>query len=145
MLGGEGDDGRGAAERRRHRAGVEIVGAHDAESRALLDMDVAVDTARQDELARGIDLALGLALDARLDGGDATVLDGDVALGLAVLGDNLGVSNDQVVVGHLPTPPRPCAHGRKPRAGAPVASSWPRARRGPSPSVTSPAHAAWDS
>ena len=49
------------------------------------------------------------ALDARLDGGDAAVLDADVSFGLAILGDDLGVANDQIVVGHRPTPPPACA------------------------------------
>ena len=64
MLGGEGDHRGGAAERRRDGAGVEIVGAHDAHAGLLLDVAVAVDAARQHELAAGIDLARGRALHA---------------------------------------------------------------------------------
>ncbi len=107
MLGGERDHRRRAAKRGRHGTRVEVVGAHDAEARPLLDMGVAVDAARQDELAAGVDLARSLALDARLDRGDHAILDGDVAVDLAVLCDDLRVANNQVVVGHFPLTPPP--------------------------------------
>jgi len=116
-----------------------------AHARPLLDMDVTVDAARQDELATGVDLARGRALEPGLDGGDPAILDGNVAFGLAVLGDDVGVANDQVVVSHRPTPPQPYGRARKRRAGAPTAPSTPRARRDPSRSTTIPARAAWDS
>ena len=37
-----------------------------------------------------------------LERGDPAVLDRDVAFGLAILGDDLGVADDQIVVGHRP-------------------------------------------
>ena len=57
MLRGERDHRRGAAERRRDRGAVEIVGADDAGRGVLLDMAMAVDRAGQHELAGGVDLA----------------------------------------------------------------------------------------
>ena len=57
MLGAERDDGGRAAERRGHRSGIEIVGAQDAERRALLEMAMAVDAAREHELSARIDFA----------------------------------------------------------------------------------------
>ena len=57
MLGGERDHRGGAAERRGDGGAVEIVGADDPGRRALLDMAMAVDAARQDELGRRVDLA----------------------------------------------------------------------------------------
>ena len=52
MLGGERDHRGRAAERRRDRAGVEVVGVPDAHARELLDVAVAVDPARQHQPAR---------------------------------------------------------------------------------------------
>src|SRR5690349_2015814 len=142
MLGGERDHRRGAPERRRHRAAVEVVGAHDAEARLLLDMGMAVDAARQDELVAGVDLADRRALQARLDRGDLAVLDADVSFGLAILGDDPRVANNQIVVGHNAlTPPPACGFGPTTPAGVrgePSSTPVPRDR---SPSATSPARA----
>ena len=57
MLRAERHHRRRAAERRRHRRRVEIVGAHDAHRRQLLDVAMAVDAAGQHEPAAGVDLA----------------------------------------------------------------------------------------
>ena len=56
VLGGEGDDGGGTAERGGDRAGVEVVGAQDPGRRHLLDVAVAVDPPGQNELAGGVNL-----------------------------------------------------------------------------------------
>jgi hypothetical protein len=56
MLGREGDDAGGAAERRRAGRALPGVGVHQPGGRELLDMGVAVDSARQDELAPRVDL-----------------------------------------------------------------------------------------
>src|SRR5262245_2480741 len=101
MLGGEGNHRRRAAERGRYRAGIEIVGTHHAHARALLDMAVAVDAARQHELGPRIDLARGRALHVGAQRGDLAVLDSDIALALALGSDDLGVADDQVVIGHF--------------------------------------------
>ena len=59
VLGGERDHRGRAAERGRDRAAVKVVGVPDAHARELLEMAVAVDPARQHELAAGVDLARG--------------------------------------------------------------------------------------
>ena len=146
MLGGEGYHRRGAAERRRNGAGIEIVGAHDAEARLLLDVAVAVDAARQDELAAGIDLAGAFAGNCGFERHDTAVLDGDITVELAVLGDDPGVADDEIVVGHVcslsPTPPRPCGRDPPRQACVRVAPSAPQALPDPWPSRKSPARAA---
>src|SRR6516225_331275 len=99
MLRGERDDRRRAAKSCRYRSAVEIVGADDAGRRALLDMAMAVDAARQHQLAARIDFAFasGKILAERRD--DA-VLDANVA-GNRVGGGGDGAAADhQVVVAH---------------------------------------------
>ncbi len=143
MLGGKRNDGRRPAERRRHRARIEIVGAHHAHAGLLLDMHMAVDAARKDELVAGIDLARRGAFQAGLDGGDAPVPDPNVSLGLAIFGDDLCVTNDQVVVSHSPlTPPPVCANVPTPPIGAPAVPSSLRVPRDRLPSATNRARAA---
>ena len=56
VLGREQDHGGGAAESRRDGRALERIGVHDACSRQLLDMGVAVDTAGQHQLAPRVDL-----------------------------------------------------------------------------------------
>src|SRR5690606_4632699 len=92
---------RGAAEGGGDRAGVEIVGTHHAHARLLFDVAVAIDAAREDELAAGIDLARSRALQVRSDLDDLAILDGDVALGLALGRYDAGVADDQIVIGHV--------------------------------------------
>src|SRR5882757_11050812 len=100
MLRGKGDHRRRPAERGRHGAGIEIVRAHHAHAGLLLDVAVAVDAARQHELAGRIDLACGCALHIGAKCRHLAVLDGDVAFALAFGGDDPGVTDDQIVVGH---------------------------------------------
>src|SRR6185312_16692992 len=98
--------------------------------------------ARQDELVAGVDLACRGALQDRLDRGDLAALDRDVAFGLAILGDDPGIANNQIVVGHNAlTPPPAYGFGPTPPAGArgePSESPVPCDR---SPSATSQARA----
>ncbi len=131
MLGSEGDHRRGAAKRRRYRARIKVIGAHDAETGLLLDVAVAVDAARQDELAAGVDLAGTLAGDCRFKRHDRAILDGDVAVELAVFGNDFGVADDEIVVGHFFTPPRLCGRGLKRQACDPAARSRRSVRHGP--------------
>ena len=56
FLQAEGQDGGVAAEKRRARAALEIVGHHDPLAGGLRDVDMAVDTAGQDVAAGGVDL-----------------------------------------------------------------------------------------
>ena len=84
-------------------------------------MDVAVDAARQHELPAGIDLASAPAFQLGFDGGDEAVLDGDISFDLAILGDNTGVADDEIVVGHSSSTPPPCVRVPRPRAAARVA------------------------
>ena len=144
MLGREGNDGRGAAERGGNRAGIEVVGAHHAHPRLLLDVAVAVDAARQDELATSIDLARSRSLQVRPDLDHLAILDRDVALGLPLGGDDAGVANDQIVVSHVPTPP-PWRDGPWPPDAVRGARSFRRVPSCPSPSATSRAPAVSDS
>ena len=57
VLGRERDHRGGAAEGRRDGGALERIGVHDARGRELLDMRMAVDAARQDQLAARVDLA----------------------------------------------------------------------------------------
>ena len=99
----ERDDGRGAAERRGHRAAVEIVGADDPGRGFLLDMAMAIDRAGQHELAAGVDLARARRQPAT-QGGDHAVLDADVAV-LGIGGrDHRAVADDEIVIGHARSP-----------------------------------------
>src|SRR6516162_10331444 len=56
MLRGKRDYRGGPAKRRRHRSAIEIVGADDPGRGALLDMTMAVDAARQYQMAARIDV-----------------------------------------------------------------------------------------
>ena len=62
---------------------------------------MAIDAAREDELAASIDLARSRAFQVRSDLDDLAIPDGDVALGLALGGDDAGIANDQIVIGHV--------------------------------------------
>jgi len=79
VLRGEGHHGGGAAEGRGHGAGVEVVRAHDAGRGELLDVDVAVDPAREDVEVTGVELAAPRR--QRLaERADAAAVDPDVAV-----------------------------------------------------------------
>ncbi len=67
-----------AAERRRARAAFEIVGHHDAGAGRLRDMDMAVDAARQHQLAGGVDDLARIA-EILAERRDAAVPDADIA------------------------------------------------------------------
>ena len=79
MLGGERDDGGGAAESGRHGGRIKIVGGHHAAGGKLLDMAVAVDAARQHVAAGGVEVARAGGQFFG-EGGDLAGLDADVAL-----------------------------------------------------------------
>jgi hypothetical protein len=99
MLGGEGDDRRGAAAGRRPGGAVEIVGGHHPARGLLLDMAVAVDAARQDQPAGRVDVARAL-LQPAAEGHDDPVADADVGLELVGRRDDAAVADDEVEGGH---------------------------------------------
>ena len=106
VLGRERDHRRGAAERRRDRAAVEVVGVPDAHARELLDVAVAVDPAGQHEPACRVDL-LRRARQSLREGDDAAAADADVAAEAIGGRDHGAVADDQIEVWH----------SRKPRRG----------------------------
>src|SRR5438105_2607311 len=57
VLGSEGNDGGGAAESGRDARAVEIIGAHHAHRRKLLDMAMAIHAARQHQVSSRIEVA----------------------------------------------------------------------------------------
>ena len=95
----EGNDGRGAAAGGRPRPAEEVVGDLRPVGEALLEMDVAVDAARGDRPAGGVDL-LAPAVEGRRDGRDLPRCDADVG-GKDVRWRRDGrVADYQVEVGH---------------------------------------------
>src|SRR5262245_66138924 len=99
VLGGEGNDSRGAAASRRARGGEEVVRRHDAHGRSLLDMTMAVDTTRRDDVALGVDLPAAGA-EFRADRRDAAVDDPDVGAEDVRRCRERSVAYDQIVFGH---------------------------------------------
>src|SRR6185503_2407845 len=91
----EWNDGRGAAERRGHRAAVEIVRRHDAHARELLDVAMAVDAAGQHVAALRVEVALARR-ELRRHGDDLFAGDADVAARGLVRGRHRTVANGQV-------------------------------------------------
>ena len=98
MLGREGHDRRGAAEGGRHGARVEVVGAHDARRRDLLEMAVAVDSAGQDVEAGGVDLTAA-GRERLAERRDPRAVDPDVARRGGRRGDDGAVPDDQLMHG----------------------------------------------
>ena len=98
MLGRERDHGGGAAEGRRDGRALERVGVHDACGRELLDMGVAVDTARQHQLAPRVDLP-PRARQPAADGDDRLAGNGDVGLEHVAHGRDASAANEEVVGG----------------------------------------------
>ena len=101
MLGGKRNHRGRAAERRRDRAGVEVVGIPDAHARELLDVAVAVDPARQDRSARGVDLLRG-AGQVLGERDDAAAADADIGAEGVRRGHDRAVANDQIEIRHGP-------------------------------------------
>src|SRR6516165_8400326 len=99
MLRGERDHGGGAAKCRRNGRAVEIVGTDDARRRALLDMAMAVNAARQDQLAARIDLARS-ASEVLAESGDDTLLDADVADRDIRCSNHGAIADHQIVLAH---------------------------------------------
>src|SRR5262249_58980703 len=96
---GEGNDGGGAAASRRARGGEEVVRRHDAHGRSLLNVTMAVDATRRDDVALGVDLpAAGAEL--RADRRDAAVDDSDVGAEDVRRCCERSVAYDQIVFGH---------------------------------------------
>ena len=87
------------AERGRDGRGIEIVGAHHAERGNLLDMRVAVDAARKDELPARIDLA-STPTERSSDRRDALTTDADVAFEHVLVGCDRAVANHDVEITH---------------------------------------------
>jgi hypothetical protein len=105
--------GRVPAQRRRARAALEIVRHDDVRAGRLREMNVAVDAAGEDELARCIDDLRRLS-EVVAKRGDAAVANADVA-GEGVGGGHHGsAANDDVEPTHVGLPGRP----RRPRPGA---------------------------
>ena len=99
ILRGERNDGGGAAASRRARGGEEIVRRHDTHGRSLRDVTMAVDTARRDNAALGIDLPAA-GTDFRADRHDAAVDHSDVGAEDVGRGRERSVAYDQIVFGH---------------------------------------------
>ena len=99
VLGGEGDDRGVAAARRRDRARAEVVRGHDAERADLGDVAMAVDAAREHQLARGVDGRVG-AVEGVGERHDPTTLDADVALDRVGGRRHRPALDDQVELSH---------------------------------------------
>src|SRR5262249_40959674 len=95
VLGGEGDDGRGAAECGGSGAAQKVVGAHQPERGLLGDVAMALDPARQHEFAASIDL-LGAGPQLVGESGDAAIADTDVAADAVTGGDDRAAADDEV-------------------------------------------------
>ena len=78
---------------------VEVVGVPDAHARELLDVAMAVDPARQDQPARGIDL-LRSARQVLGERDDAAAADADLGTEGVRGGHDRAVANDQIEVWH---------------------------------------------
>ena len=97
VLRAERHDGGGAAVGRGHRRRVEVVRAQDAEGGHLLHVAMAVDAARQHQLAARLDRALALQALPQL--GDPPIADADVAIERPSGGGDLAAA-DHEVQGH---------------------------------------------
>ena len=92
LLDREVDEARHSAGSCRLRAGVVVVGRHGAHERHR-QVRVIVDQARQHEAPRGIDEVGSLGSDDTTDGSDLLPVDQDVAVELAVGGDDCSVGD----------------------------------------------------
>jgi hypothetical protein len=110
LLHSEGDDRRGAAERGSDRAGIEIVRGLDPHARFLLDVDVAVDAAGQDQAATRIDL-LRCCSERLPECHDLAAAHADIAVHPVRRRDHRTVSDDKVELGHC-CRKTPCRHRR---------------------------------
>ena len=90
ILDGEIDDRGGAAEGRRDRAALEVVGRRRPAERHV-QMRVDVDAAGQDVLVRRVDDRVGVDIERRADDGNLLVLDEHVAPVLIRGGDDRAV------------------------------------------------------
>ena len=111
MLRGEGNDRRRAAEGRGGRGALETVGVELTVRRELLDVAMAVDAARQHELALRIDVALAWRKPLA-DRGDAFARDRDIGVEHVACGRDPSAANDDVVgFAHHGPPRRPALEG----------------------------------
>ncbi|MNL28110.1 hypothetical protein D3C87_1497410 [compost metagenome] len=91
----ERQNGGGAAERGRHGARIEVIRAHHAHARELLDVAMAVDAAGQHPAARGVDVAhAGPQIRRNLH--DHAAGDADVGVEAAVRIGNAAVADREV-------------------------------------------------
>ena len=95
VLRAERQDGGGATEGRRYRARVEIVGAHHAHARQLLDVGVAVDAARQHPQPPGVDV-FPARRQVLADPGDDAIAHADIGMEGAVGVGDPAIADDQV-------------------------------------------------
>ena len=102
-LKGEGEHGGVAARCRAARAGLEPVGHHDPRALRLVEMDVAVDPAGQDQKAGSVDLG-GRARQIVGERDNAALLDADVAFADVGGGDDGPAANDDIKL-HVSLPP----------------------------------------
>ena len=105
VLTDEGDDRRGSAACRRCRVGPELAGVLDAVKGRLVDVDVAVDAAGQDQHTGGIDDFVGVQIVGERN--DATTPDADVAAHGVGGRDHSAALDDKVILSH-DDPPGPC-------------------------------------
>ena len=106
LLHGEGQHHRVAAERRRARAGLEIVRHHDAGAGRLRKMHVAVDAAGQHQLAGRVD-DLGRVAKIGAERRDDAALDADIAGERVGCGRDRPAADDRVECHSLPRFNRP--------------------------------------
>ncbi len=129
LLHGEGQHHGVAAERGRAGGGSEVVGHHDVGPGGLRDMDVAVDAARQHQLAGGVD-DLARAAEIVAEGGDPPRRNSDVA-GEGVGGGRNGAAADDGIEIHALFPLTPFLRGAREYATV-TAARWSRpVGRGP--------------
>ena len=112
-LKGERQHGGVAAGRGAAGAALEAIGHHDPRPHRLVEMDVAVDAAGEDQETRSVDLGRG-ARQAAGQSGDAAVLDADVAFADIRGGDDGSSANDEIKFHCLVSNAK--GHGRKIRA-----------------------------
>jgi hypothetical protein len=89
------EDGGVAARRRAAGAALEPVRHDDPRTHGLIEMDMAVDSAGQDQQARSVDLGSG-ARQVLRQGDDTAVLDAHIAFAHVGGGDHRSTANDQI-------------------------------------------------
>ncbi len=95
LLHAEGENRAVAADRRRPGARVEVVCHDDAVAGRLVEMDMAVDTTRQNEQSCRVDHLIGFGKLCR-KGSDAAVLDAHIAHERVARCDHRAVSDDRI-------------------------------------------------